>query len=196
MNWSRCFDKACFENNLKDVKLALKYGHTDKNSGLHNACRGGHKDLVIFMIEIGANDWNSGLRGACYGGHKDLVYFMIEKGANDWNGGLNNACYGRQKDLALLMIEKGADDLDWAIIGASNEDNKELALFMIENGANINYARSLLSDDDILYLIHRGVTKFGTFHKVEKMWREWLRVARTELNSIIIHDLASIIASY
>ena len=53
--------------------------------GLNGACQGGHKDLVLFMIEKGANDWNWGLNGACQGGHKDLALLMIEKGANNWN---------------------------------------------------------------------------------------------------------------
>ena len=67
---------------------------------------------------------------------------------------------------------------------------------MIEKGADINDVNPSLSDDDILYLVHRGVKNFGEYNKIEKMWREWLQLARIELNSIMIPDLAGIIASY
>ena len=121
------------------------------------------------MIEKGANNWNHGLYGACLGGHNDLILFMIEKGANDWNWALCNACLRGYKDLALFMIEKGAD---------------------------IDNADPSLLDNDILYLIQRGVIKFGKYDKIEKMWREWLRIARMKLNGIMIPDLVSIVASY
>ena len=32
--------------------------HVDRDSWIKSACQGGHKDLVLFMIEKGANNWN------------------------------------------------------------------------------------------------------------------------------------------
>ena len=81
------------------------------NYGLSGACRGGHMEIVLLMIEKGVVDnWDWGLRGACEGGHMRVVLLMIEKGATDWNWGLNYACYGGHMDTVLLMIEKGATD--------------------------------------------------------------------------------------
>ena len=175
----------------------LKHEPVDKNSGLHNACKGGHKDIALLMIKNGANDLNGGLSGACVKGHKDLALFMIEIGANDVNHGLKMACMEGHNDLVLAIIEKGADDLNCGLYLAYGVGNKDLALLMIEKGAFINTPPAmLLDDDDILYLIHRGVTKFDTYHEKEKMWREWLRVASMELDSIMIPDLACIASSY
>jgi hypothetical protein len=42
-------------------------------------------DLAKLMIEKGAREWNSGLRDACEGGHLDLAELMIEKGATNQN---------------------------------------------------------------------------------------------------------------
>src|SRR5208282_4709850 len=64
------------------------------NSGLYNACHGGHRNIVNLMIEKGANDWNMALYHACCGGHRELVDLMVMNGANDWNMALYHACYG------------------------------------------------------------------------------------------------------
>ena len=99
----------------------------------------------------------------------DIVLFLIEQGADDWNSGLYGACQGAHKDLVLFMIEKGA---------------------------NIAYSFIALTNNDILFLIQRGVTNFGRYSETEKMWRLWLQHARIELNTILISDLAGIVASY
>ena len=67
---------------------------------------------------------------------------------------------------------------------------------MVEKGANINIIWPSLLDDDILFLIHRGVNKFGKYSEIEQMWRTWLQITRIELNNILIPDLAGIIVSY
>lgn len=182
------------------------------NSKLYDACREGHKDLVLSMIEKeehkdlvlsmiekGTYDLNRGLNGACIGGHKDLALLMIEKGAYNWNHGLWYACYGGHINTALLMIEKGADDWNRGLAGACYGGHKDLVLFMFEKGADINYLdrmHPLITNDDILYLIQRGVRHFGKYDKKEKICRMWLLAARIELNSILIPDLANIVASY
>lgn len=219
--WNSFLNKACLENNIENVKLALCY-KVDKNIGLMYACQGGHKDIVLLLIEEGADCWSMGLSGACKGGHKDLVFLMIEKGyswdygldiscrkgykdlvllmikkgANDWNGGLYGACMGGHKDLALLMINKGATDLSWGLYRAYKEGHNDLVLLMAEKGADISNIHQPLSQDDILRLIHIGIKKFGKYEAIEKKWRQWLKVVRTELNTIMIPDLASIVVTY
>lgn len=41
---------------------------------------GNQQDIYLFI--------DAGIYGACKGGHKDLVSFVIEKGARNWNLGL------------------------------------------------------------------------------------------------------------
>ena len=72
MNWISFLNKACLENNIENVKLALD--HVDINCGLIGACKGGHKDLALLMIEKGANDWNYGLDVRVKEGIKTLHY--------------------------------------------------------------------------------------------------------------------------
>jgi hypothetical protein len=93
---------------LFEPSFLIKY-HNNPNGGLAKACRGGHRDLVDFMIQKGATDWNWGLKGACQGGNRDLVDLMIEKGATHWDRALREACLGGHPDLADFMIQKGAD---------------------------------------------------------------------------------------
>jgi hypothetical protein len=71
------------------------------------ACRLGHRELVILMIQKGADDWDIGLNIACQRGHRELVELMVQKGTNNWDFGLWGACEGGQRYLAELMIQKG-----------------------------------------------------------------------------------------
>jgi hypothetical protein len=68
-----------FDNMLidEDTKESI-YRHNS-----WNARRGGHRDLVEWMISKGANQWNGGLWGACGGGHRDLAELMIARGNNN-----------------------------------------------------------------------------------------------------------------
>ena len=76
------FKLCCINNYIISIKiLSLTNDYLDWNLGLMAACRGGHRDLVDFMIEKGADDWNSGLFYACLRGYRDLVNLMISKGA-------------------------------------------------------------------------------------------------------------------
>ena len=187
--------KQCLDNNIAGVNLSINE-QVDWNYGLEGACQGGHENLVLFMIEKGATAWNRGLYCACQGGHKDLALLMIKKGADDLNDGLYAACLRGHKDLVYLMIEKGANYFTYGSYGAFKGGHRELRLLMIEKGADIDRYLSPLSDDDIIFLIHRGFTNFGIYTKKAQMWRTWLQVARIELNNILIPDLTGIVASY
>ena len=76
--------KYCKNNQIMHIKsLMEQYSDLNWDDGLEGACKGGHMNIVKFMIEKGANNWNSGLYGACYGGHINIINLMIEKGADD-----------------------------------------------------------------------------------------------------------------
>lgn len=185
--------EACKGGHKDVVVYLIKLGACNINYGMYHACYGGHKELVLYMIEIGAINWNSGLHGACERGHKDIAILMIERGAWNIEIGLYYACYGGHIELVLLMIEKGARDWDYGLNGAHNGGHKELVLFMIEKGANIN--KEDLLDDDILYLMKRGVNSFGKYTKVCNYWKQWEIESRLNLSDLMIPDLVNIIVS-
>lgn len=51
-----------------------------------------------------------GMKYACRGGHMDIALLMIEKGANDWYGGMFNACYSGDMDIINLLLIVGVLD--------------------------------------------------------------------------------------
>lgn len=67
---------------------------------------------------------------------------------------------------------------------------------LVEKGADINIANIKCDEEDILYLIKRGVTRFGKYTKLSEHCNLWLCVAKQELETIIIPDLAEIILTY
>lgn len=75
---------------------------------LHKACRGGHTEIVKFIMKTEPSDVNYGLYGACYGGHIELAKMMIDyakkKGmfCDIW-GGLSDACVSGHTQLADFM---------------------------------------------------------------------------------------------
>ncbi len=106
-NNSLLFNKYCLNNDVIKIRQMTKMD-LDWYRGLYGACRGGHINIVNFLIEKRVDEWSWGLYGACKGGHMDIVKLMIEKGASDWCWGLWGACGGGHIDIVKLMIEKGA----------------------------------------------------------------------------------------
>ncbi len=76
----------------------IKRGAANWNWGLHNACCGGHIDIVKLMIERGSTNWNRGLYCACRGGNMDIVELMIERGATKCYCRGDNCLYQRLKN--------------------------------------------------------------------------------------------------
>jgi hypothetical protein len=144
----------------------------DYNEGLGVGCEIGNEDLVIVMIKKGATDWDRGSEMANKGGHLNLVKWMIEKGAKwQWaffdasfyghmhivqylyteniknidcktertmflNNGLIKGCTGGHMKIVKWMIEKGANDLNWALEKACCKGNIEIVKYLLEKGAN------------------------------------------------------------
>ena len=114
-NWSnnRVLLDCCENNDIIRIKKLIKT-EIDWGFGLCGACRGGHIDIIKFMIEKCARDCNNGLLFACEGSNIDIVKFMIEKGATHFNGGLLHSCGSHINiDIEKLMIEKGATCCSW-----------------------------------------------------------------------------------
>ena len=90
------------------------FSQFDVNTGLFNAAKIGHKDLVEFFISKGApsckwaRDWS--MYAAVDDGHKELVEFFISKGTYDWNYCMDLATFNGHKELVELFISKGAND--------------------------------------------------------------------------------------
>lgn len=79
---------------------------------LRSYCRSGQLRLIKQLEDkysVRCINWSYGLRGACRGGHREIVDFLIAKGACDWDSGLNCACYGDQYEIAQFMLAKGAN---------------------------------------------------------------------------------------
>jgi ankyrin repeat protein len=102
-------------------------------SPLSNACRYGHENIAVLLLEkyrdkIGKSDLDWALRGACKGGHEHIVRLIIENGGDNFNQGLIFACQGGHEHLVRLMIQKGANNFFDAINFSSNDRVKQIIL--------------------------------------------------------------------
>lgn len=133
------FREACRNGDVQQINLLLLNGYQDFiNDGLFYACEMANVKVLHFLIERGATNWDGVLVGACKGGHMNIVQWIISKAERklDWNSGLALACEAGNIDIIKLMISKGANNWDHGLYRACYAGNAEVAKFMILNGAN------------------------------------------------------------
>jgi hypothetical protein len=142
--------KLCFYDNV-DINMPDHCG-----APIYSAARGGHINIVRFLIENGANvnaksyDGKTPLHGAAENMNKDIALLLLEKGAdinakerNGWTP-LNQAIRNYHKDAAALLIEKGADvnvkDVNGMtpLHNAVVYSNKDAAALLIEKDVDVN----------------------------------------------------------
>ncbi len=179
---------ACRGGHMELVKLLIEKGATNFNEGLCNACVGGHLEIVELMINKEANNFEHSLVYCCLHGHIELVNLMIEKGATNFNEGLINACVNGHEDIVKLLISKGADDFNGGLRYSQyfSSRYKNLALLMLENKANINECIIGLDFDDIYYLLHKRVNKFGKFSNIADKCKKFKQEYNMVLKECII----------
>lgn len=80
------------------------------NTCLRGACKGGHLELVKFIMEniIFTKSWNVALGIACEKAYIPIIEYIISKGANSLNEALLIAYQKRQYDAVELLLSKGA----------------------------------------------------------------------------------------
>ncbi|KAI0208354.1 hypothetical protein LSAT2_006968 [Lamellibrachia satsuma] len=99
VTWQKVYLRAVKDNELETVKRVVTFFQSNMafincqephtgNSTLHWACKLGHYDVVLYLLESGANidQKNSSnqtpLFFACEGWHKDIAHLLIEWGCD------------------------------------------------------------------------------------------------------------------
>ena len=100
----------------KSLKMFIIYG----------AARGGHLDIVMYMIEKGEKNYEVAMQYALDGGHIDVVKLLLEKGVNG-NWIMPRAASAGHIDIVKLMLEKGANDYNLAIELARSSGHMDIA---------------------------------------------------------------------
>jgi ankyrin repeat protein len=112
-----------FYKNNKDGRLIF-------NSAMYEAAKGGHMEIVKFMIEKGGKDFDWTMTNAARGGHMEIVKLMIEKGATDFNWAISYAAEGGHMEIVKFMIEKGATYFNWAMNNAAEGRHMEIVKYL------------------------------------------------------------------
>lgn len=156
--------EVCKEGNKKGIKILIKKGRINFQDGLEGACEGGHNDLVKMFIDKAQvyKQLNLALNYAAKGGHIEIIKFLINEGADiltcdsagaceggytevvDYmfelkNTYYNNAVYGAAKGGHLWLIEQLSPYIkhwNWALEGACEGGHKDLVKMFIDKGAN------------------------------------------------------------
>lgn len=106
------FKEACSSCSW-DVILYLKENfQMVRISALHQACKGGHRKLVDWLIEHGDHDWDSGLMGACESGDISLIQLMMERGATNICAGFDVVCDRGHVEASKYFLHTGCASVD------------------------------------------------------------------------------------
>jgi len=150
-------DIAAYSGQMEILDLLLKNGGKLDNNAIFKAARGGHLQVVRFLLKQGYDV--NGIIGprqktllmeAAWWGHLPLVEFLIQEGADinaaDVNGftALSDAAenggaeFPHQLDIVKLLVENGADVRqagDFKLTPLMRAQNPDVIKFLIEAGA-------------------------------------------------------------
>lgn len=151
LEWS--LFNACWggHKNLVDLFIqeqAEENGIVDWNYGLEAAARGGHIEIINYLIENGADAWDYAMAGAAIGGYLDIVKYFVDLGANKWNEGILSAS-GSRSSCALAIVKyfvkKGVKSLylwDDCLWHARKNENLQLIEYLLKQKSKENTTKA------------------------------------------------------
>ncbi len=139
-----------------------------------------------------------GLYGACRGGHINIVEFLLSHGATDIKHGLRCASEEGYLNIILYLIGKGAGSLDFAIenLHRCYRDHIDVLTALVKMGADIDKYYTNIQSSSLIYMVHNGVTKFGKYSARVAEYTEWKEYMAGVIRIKVIGDISPIICSY
>lgn len=125
---------ACRGGHIDIVNYVLSLNIT-YDSALDIACGCGHTEIVRILLEY-QTYLSDAFYFACCGGHIDIINLLIERGENSWGNGLLGACVGGQLEIAELMLSYDTYDLDNCLTTACRWKHTAIIKLLIRSGAN------------------------------------------------------------
>ncbi|XP_046543661.1 ankyrin repeat domain-containing protein 50-like [Haliotis rubra] len=143
----------------------------DGNSVLHFACRGGHLDLVKYLLSqssVDINSWDrdgkTPLMKAVICRQRDVLELLVRMGANmsrvddDGNNVLHFACRGGHLDLVKYLVSQNSvgincrsKDGKTPLMEAALRGKRDVFDFLVSMGANVSHVD--VNGNNILHLV-------------------------------------------
>ncbi|AGF84863.1 repeat protein [Moumouvirus goulette] len=124
--------------------------HVDHDYPLFWASKGGHLEVVKYLVENGANihGFSNPLKNASEEGHLEVVKYLVEHQSDMYlyyDYALRSASKEGHLEIVKYLVENGANihaNNDWALRSASKEGHLEVVKILVKCGADIH------ADDD------------------------------------------------
>lgn len=101
---------------------------------LYNASRGGHLELIKYVMSQGAQDLNYALDGAAEGGKIEIIKYLMSIGANDINSALEHIAEVDEGDVETFkyILSIGAiGDYNTMLNYAAGGENIEIVKYLV-----------------------------------------------------------------
>ena len=156
------FSIACEDGNYEFVKTLINLGSEEKDKGLLDACKQGHKNIVELLLENGVNvhiDKDRALLIASSQGFVDILKVLFRK--DNFSQRSLDSCLevGLGKDVVNFLLEKGAE-IDPTEEKSSREikiktENQLADMLYNEKYSEFAYNLQYINNNSVLYNLLR-----------------------------------------
>ncbi len=168
LNLDEALEAAARVGSLNLVKDIISRGSTWFEEALRAAARGGHREVIDFLInKYNAKNLNVALSAAAEKGDKTLVDYLLEKGATSRKNALEGAIRGGHRDLVdfFLVSQTGSSQvpkdelnsfgMDLAISCAAENGHYNMVQFFVNTG------RCDTKHNQLMRMIMEGAVRGG-----------------------------------
>lgn len=173
--WNKIFENACAANNYEKVVLILKQKESivNINVGLNIACYNNNLKLVKLLVNYGANDYNRGVANVCFNplnNNKDcikIIQLLLIKGANNLGLALLNACITNNVIAVKFLIE---NNINYSLINKLDLYNIFILASLNSNWKIINVLlKSKFSQNVLRFSIIKCLTDYNNYKNIQNI---------------------------
>lgn len=137
----KSFIESCFEANLRDIKMCIKYGvdiHVEKDWCIDIVARNGYSKIVTYFLENGISHKSASermvLAYSCDNQNLELVKYLIEA-SDEYKGETSALQWAAAKgNLQIMEVLLGYfDEFDGIFCSAASTGKVEVLQFLIDN---------------------------------------------------------------
>lgn len=143
-NRSNVLCQACFNGHMHVVNYDIsRFGLSNANDALFQACLGGQLRAAERMIACGATELDAALEAACASDSMEIVRLLVQKGATRVDNGFSIACQNGNLEMVEYLLTSGFAEVWFGVFVAASRKRLNILGVLARFGPeNLNKALS------------------------------------------------------